>query len=83
MYMTKLQLTLTDEEVRLLTRKAAFLGYDVTKYVKFVLAREAEDVLKNTQVFKASQIMEKLIDEAISDEENGLVNEWPLTKYGD
>lgn len=38
---TKLQITITPEEEALLRRKAARLGYDVTKFVKFLLSREA------------------------------------------
>jgi len=79
--MTKLQITLTDQEVNLLSLKAAQLGYDVTKYAKFILAREAEDELKRVPVFRANPAMEKLIDEAIEEEKLGMVKQWPLGKH--
>ncbi len=69
--MIKIQITLTDEEANLLTEKANYLGYDVTKYAKFVLAREAEEALLNTPVIKASSNMEKLIDQAVKEDKEG------------
>lgn len=76
--MTKLQITLTDQEVELLTSRAAYLGYDVTKYAKFVLAREAEEALRNVPSFKASQAMERVINTALEEEKQGEVQEWPF-----
>lgn len=48
--MTKLQISLTDEETQLLQEKADLLGYDVTKYAKFILAGEAVDQMKKTRL---------------------------------
>jgi hypothetical protein len=79
--MTKLQITLTDQEVNLLSLKAAALGYDVTKYAKFVLAREAEEELKRVPSYRASPTMESLIDEAIEEDNSGKTKEWPLGKH--
>mgnify|MGYP001325743159 CR=1 FL=1 len=78
--MSKLQITLTDQEVNLLALKAAALGYDVTKYAKFVLAREAEDELKRVPSFKASPAMDRLIDEAIEEEKTGKTKTWNLNR---
>ncbi|HBU21492.1 TPA: hypothetical protein DEB02_00950 [Candidatus Beckwithbacteria bacterium] len=44
--MKKLQLSLTRQEAQLLELKGAQLGYDLTKYVKFILAREAASVME-------------------------------------
>lgn len=74
--MTKLQITLTDQEAKLLASKAAGLGYDVTRYVKYILAREAEEALENIPIFKASSSTEKLIREAIEEDEKGLTKNW-------
>ena len=79
--MTKLQITLTDQEADLLTVKAAALGYDVTKYAKFILAREAEEALKSVPSYGASKDMERVIDEAIKEDKQGKSQEWKLGKY--
>ena len=78
--MTKLQITLTDQEVSLLAQKAMALGYDITKYAKFVLAREAEDVLKSIPTFRANSNMDKLIKKAVDEDNNGLTQEWVVGK---
>lgn len=74
--MTKLQITLTDQEATLLANKAAVLGYDVTKYAKFVLAREAEASVRNIPSLKANPAMETLIEEAIEEEKQGKAETW-------
>lgn len=38
--MTKLQLTLTDQEAEVFRKRADELGYSLTKFVKFLLAME-------------------------------------------
>jgi hypothetical protein len=47
---TKLQLTLTPQETELFNYKAAQLGYDLTRYIKFIISKVAETV--NTEVEK-------------------------------
>lgn len=79
--MTKLQITLTDREAELLSQRASDLGYDVTKYAKFILAREAESALRNIPVFKASPPMDKLIVEAVKEDEQGQTKDWPTGSY--
>ena len=79
--MTKLQISLTDQEASLLSQRAASLGYDVTKYAKFILAREAEDALRDIPNFKASPNMEELVAQAVEDDKNGKSRKWPLGKY--
>ena len=80
--MTKLQLSLTDRETELLMQKASLLGYDVTKYAKFVLAREAEEALSAIPIFNASRTIDKLVDEAIEEDNAGLTEEWKTRTYG-
>jgi hypothetical protein len=77
--MTKLQITLTDQEVELLAQKAALLGYDVTKYAKFVLAQKADEAAGSIPVFKATPKMEKVIKEGLEEDKKGLTKEW---KFG-
>ena len=44
----KIQITLSDEEMFNLSRKAAFLGYNVTKFVKLLASREALRILEDS-----------------------------------
>lgn len=74
--MTKLQITLTDEETQLLSMRAAALGYDVTKYAKFVLAQDAVEQITYVPTFRATPKMEKLIKKALKDDKNGKSVEW-------
>lgn len=79
--MNKLQITLTDQEMNLLASKAAYLGYDVTKYAKFVLAKVADETLNNVPVFKATSDMEKTIKGAIEEDNAGKTKVWQFGKY--
>jgi len=76
--MIKLQISLTDEENQLLAMRAASLGYDVTKYAKFLLAREAVNRLSETPVFTASPDMTQAVKEARSEYKTGKLKSWPL-----
>jgi hypothetical protein len=75
--MIKLQITLTDEENQLLSLRASILGYDVTKYAKFLLAREAVDSRDEVPVFTANHNMEKAIKEARNESKKGNLKSWP------
>ena len=81
--MAKLQITLTEEEAKLLSQKAANLGYDVTKYAKFILAREAESVLRTIPAYKATSAINKLIESAVNEDIQGKTKKWPLGEYDD
>ncbi|MBI5620234.1 hypothetical protein HY949_00470 [Candidatus Gottesmanbacteria bacterium] len=61
--MTKLQITLTDQEGALLSEQAMLLGYDVTKYAKFVLAQKAIEQLTVIPAYKATPTMERVIQQ--------------------
>lgn len=76
--MIKLQITLTDEENQLLALRASILGYDVTKYAKFLLAREAVEGRDEVPVFTASSSMEKAIKEARKEFKKGNLKSWPI-----
>jgi len=75
--MIKLQITLTDEENQLLALRASILGYDVTKYAKFLLAREAVDSRDEVPVFTATAGMEQAIKEARKEYKSGKIKSWP------
>lgn len=74
--MTKLQITLTDEETQLLSMRATVLGYDVTKYAKFVLAKEAVEQVGSVPTFVATPKMNSLIKRALKDDADGKSVEW-------
>ena len=41
--MTKIQLTFTDKEIENLQAKADFFGYDVPRYLKFLISKIVEE----------------------------------------
>lgn len=57
--MTKVQISLTNQETDLIAQRAMILGYDVTKYLKFVVSREALSVAEETPSFPLSLAAEK------------------------
>lgn len=63
--MTKLQITITGEEETLLRNKAARLGYNVTKFAKFLLSRAAY------QEFLQQRELGKVVKQALKDHEEG------------
>lgn len=69
--MTKLQITLTDQETQLLEARASLLGYDVTKYAKFVLAKEAVEQVTSVPTFVATSKMNLLLKKALKDDKRG------------
>lgn len=72
----KLQITITDQEEKLLAKQASLLGYDVTKYAKFVLTTEAtRSYVENTKK------LERIIAKAIKDDAEGKTHEWVFGKY--
>ena len=77
MQMQKIQLTFTPQEVAALSVRASLLGYDVTKYAKFVLSRIAFEEVENIPTFKMSKKMEKLSEKAIEEYRHG-----KLKSYG-
>ncbi|OGD69860.1 hypothetical protein A3D09_02315 [Candidatus Collierbacteria bacterium RIFCSPHIGHO2_02_FULL_49_10] len=70
----KLQITLTKQEERLLSSRAEILGYDVTKYVKFLLAREA--LLAKPRVFQMNESQVDRVEQAFIAEKTGETKEW-------
>ena len=76
--MTKLQITLTDQETQLPSMRAAVLGYDVTKYAKFVLAKDAVEEITSIPTFAATPKMNLLLKKALEDDNNGKSVEFKL-----
>lgn len=48
--MTKVQLTLTDQEAALLTKYGSQLGYSLAKTAKFIVSKASEQILTQGQV---------------------------------
>lgn len=72
----KLQITITEEEEKLLAQRASLLGYDVTKYAKFLLTTEARK-----SHFLLNRKLEKIIERALRDDSEGKTHEWVFGKY--
>ncbi len=78
-----MQISLTDEEGALLAEQAILLGYDVTKYAKFILAQKAVEQLKVIPTFKATPKMERIIKKGLEEDAQGKTKTWPLGTYDD
>lgn len=61
--MTKLQIVLTDQEASNLNLLAMGLGYNLTRYVKFLIAQKAAAVNEAIPTFKMSEKLEKRVEE--------------------
>jgi uncharacterized protein (DUF1778 family) len=48
--MQKVQLTLTTQEADLISARAAQLGYNLTKYIKFLISKAAADVFEEDRI---------------------------------
>jgi len=48
--MTKVQLTLTDQEANLLGLRAKQLGYNLTRFLKFLISKEATHVVEEEKI---------------------------------
>lgn len=81
--MTKLQITLTDQEGALLSEQAMLLGYDVTKYAKFVLAQKAIEQLTAIPTYKATPTMERVIRQGLDEYRRGKTKTRTLGSYDD
>ncbi|MDO8496984.1 MAG: hypothetical protein Q7S61_00375 [bacterium] len=63
--MYKIQITLTPEEVHALSLKGKRLGHDVTKYVKFLITKEAYSIVEEIPTLDMSVVTEKKVEYAI------------------
>ena len=64
--MMKLQITLTDQEAELMAMRGSTLGYDVTKYAKFLLAQDAASHIAFVPTLKGTMDMKRMVKNAIS-----------------
>jgi len=71
--MTKIQLTLTKPEATILQNNADVFGYDLSRYVKFLISKAVEQSVFTDDVptFKASPRLEKRVAEAMEEYDAG------------
>lgn len=71
--MTKIQLTLTSQEADILSVKAAQLGYNLTRYIKLLISKEAENTFTsaNLPTFPMSKELETIGLQALKDHQAG------------
>jgi hypothetical protein len=67
----KIQITLTPEEVAALAVRAKALGYNVTKYIKFIVSREAFEAVQSISVLEMGKALEKKTLKALKDHKKG------------
>ena len=51
----KIQITLTPQEVATLSIKGKAMGYSVTKYVKFIIAREVDAIVREYSLYRKTK----------------------------
>jgi len=67
----KIQITLTPQETAALMLKARALGYNVVKFVKFLVSREAYGIVERIPQEEMSARLEEKVVSAISDYQKG------------
>ena len=67
----KIQITLTPQEVAALSIKSKALGYNITKYVKFIVSKEVEGTVEEYPTYKMSKRLEKITEKAMKDYKAG------------
>lgn len=55
----KVQITLTPQETTALMVKAKTLGYNVARFIKFLVSREALSIIESIPVYPMSENLEK------------------------
>jgi hypothetical protein len=69
--MNKIQITLTPQETTLLSLQGQSLGYDVTKFVKFLISREVYNFAAKIPTYKMSAALEKNVEDALREYKSG------------
>jgi len=67
----KIQLTLTPEEISALSLKAKLLGYNPTKYIRFLVAKEVHSIIEAIPTSAMSPLLEKKVTKAKKEFKNG------------
>lgn len=71
--MTKVQLSLTNQEAAILSAKADQLGYNLTKYLKFLISKAADASIAQDDLpsFPMSERLEEVGIQALKDHKAG------------
>lgn len=69
--MNKIQVTLTPQETTLLALQGQSLGYDVTKFVKFIISREVYNFAAKIPTYKMSKGLEDEAEKALKEYKTG------------
>lgn len=67
----KIQITLTPEEVNALSFKGKSLGYNVTKYIKFIVTKDVFETIENFPELTMGPTLEKKTIKAIEEHNQG------------
>jgi hypothetical protein len=71
MQIHKIQITLTPEEIVAISIKSKALGYNVTKYIKFLVMQEAHSVVESLPEITMSMGIEKKVLKALEEHKRG------------
>ena len=71
--MTKVQLTLTDQEVHAISSIGSKYGYNLPKTLKFLVSREAARIIDDASLptFEMSQVNERRANSALREHRDG------------
>lgn len=72
--MTKLQITLTNPETQALSYLAGRFGYDITRYVKYLISRTTESVVGQVPAIPMSAKAERTALKALKEYEEGKID---------
>ena len=67
----KVQITLTPQEVNALSFKGKTLGYNVTKYIKYIITKEAFDAIADFPELAMGPILEERTIKTIEEHNKG------------
>lgn len=69
--MRKVQLSITDQEEEILRLKAESLGFNVTKFIKFLVSQEAYTIAQDLSTFSLSEKSENEVLRAMEEHKKG------------
>ncbi len=69
--MNKIQLTITPQELEILRLKASSLGYNVTKYIKFLISRETYTFIERVPEYPLPKKIARLANDALAEYKRG------------
>ncbi len=67
----KIQLTLSSQEVQSLAMKGQQMGYNIPKYIRFLIGKDVEKNIETIPTFPMSSRLEKRVIKALKDHKQG------------